>query len=345
MSAPLFDLIQGSPSPVGARPASWFEQANRSSEADWKNVRCTVESWYEHYPDPTGDLRSRLRKDDQNRHSAYFELFLHELFLKSGLDVTAQPRLPSGSSPDFLVGGSDGCRIYVEATVVEGDRTDVHARSVMDAINDLKGEIPDGIGVWVDTDGSLSETPSLRTIKRQVRDWLLSLSARDVPDRVTRDAPRMVIRPTDVSGTWRAILHAMQRDISDVVLAWHSDVLRHGKTVDEALEKKARQHRDSDVPIVLAVNDLGRYERPNLVRFWQRHPTIAAVLVFDRCVPWESADRWKMHAEANPMRRVQLPGELSAVGASSIREVLGLPIGWPDPGTAAERRLIEDLFE
>ena len=61
-------------------------------------------------------LRARFRKKDQNHDSAFFELFLHELFGRLGLSVAqVDPALPGGSYPvRFRVTGS-GSPAYVEA--------------------------------------------------------------------------------------------------------------------------------------------------------------------------------------------------------------------------------------
>ena len=100
---------------------------------------------------------------------------------------------------------------------------------------------------------------------------------------------------------------------------------------------------------MLAVSDINRYfdEERIFPEFWDAHPKIAAALIFDRCVPWGDADDWAVHLEANPTLEDRFPPELCSVADSavtSVRELLDLPAGWPDPERAAAARQIEELF-
>ena len=337
VSTPLFDATDSSPDITLPRTASWFERASRSSDAGWTKVHRTLDSWYSRYPDQTGDLRSRLRANDQNRHSAFFELFLHELFLRAGLCVTVGPELPTRSRPDFLVRGPTGHAVYIEATVVEGDRDSPHEQLVLDAINELDDAIPRGVGVVAEAFGTLSAAPPVRRLKSRVRDWLNCVRLGDAPRRIT-------IPPPTVDGDWSLTLHAVQRETGGVVQASSRKVVEFGKTVREALKVKASQHRTDEWPVVLAVNDLNRYfdeECISFREFWVAHPGIAAALIFDRCVPWDDADNWGLHIETNPALERRLPREVLTWGDSagpSTRELLRLPAGWPDPERSAWRR-------
>ncbi len=73
--------------------------------------------WLGHVPtrhEP--DLRSRLQsKDDAQFESAFWELYLHEAYRRSGDKVVIHPPLAgTGCRPDFLVEGH-GTRFYLEA--------------------------------------------------------------------------------------------------------------------------------------------------------------------------------------------------------------------------------------
>ena len=333
-----------------APAASWFERANRADGTVWANVRDTLESWYSRFPDPTGDLRSRLRAKDQNSLSAFFELFLNELFLKMDLNVEVGPELPTGSRPDFLITASAGNSAYVEATVVTGDRDNSHERAVFGAINALDGEVPGDVGVAACTTGTLRSTPPLRTIKNKVRQWLSGLSQEALGVGPVKSAPKLSVPPPEVDGDWRMTLYARPRFGGSLLQSSQQDFNRYGKTMDTALAAKASQHRGADRPVLLAANDIGRYfdEEPIFPAFWQAHPEIAAALIFDRCVPWDDADTWGVQLEVNPAHADRVPTGLVALnqpGGPSMRELLGLPDGWPDPdGSRTTRQLLRDLF-
>jgi hypothetical protein len=68
-------------------------------------------------------LRARRRaaaaglqgKDDEQFESAFWELYLHEAYLRSGYGLTIHPEVAGTSRhPDFLVEGN-GARFYLEA--------------------------------------------------------------------------------------------------------------------------------------------------------------------------------------------------------------------------------------
>lgn len=99
-------------------------------------IRDTLESWFCNYPEKDkGDLKSRFQGDDFG--SAFYELFVFQLFSKLGYNIVVHPELPSSSEnkepektkkkgetkPDFLI-SKDGLEIYVEAKVVEDETTE-----------------------------------------------------------------------------------------------------------------------------------------------------------------------------------------------------------------------------
>lgn len=115
----LFD--QGSQS--DARPArpgeSRFEFLNRSASAYFAYVRSFIEDWLSHVPaQARADLIGRLKRDDRQHKAAFWELYLHEGYRRSGFSLTIHPPVPnSDNRPDFLLTKGDE-RFYLEAVTV-----------------------------------------------------------------------------------------------------------------------------------------------------------------------------------------------------------------------------------
>lgn len=103
---------------------SSFDYLNASDRLEAARVRATVEEMFAQYPASAQEgLRRRLRSIDNNTHiSAFFELALHELLLRSGCHVLAvEPGLEGTlRSPDFLAQTQAGQRFYLEATLATG---------------------------------------------------------------------------------------------------------------------------------------------------------------------------------------------------------------------------------
>jgi len=72
-----------------------------------------LNQWFTSYPDSVKlELRTRFQTEFS---AAFFELFLHELFLKEGFILEPHPDVPGNSKkPDFLVTGN-GLEFYLEA--------------------------------------------------------------------------------------------------------------------------------------------------------------------------------------------------------------------------------------
>lgn len=93
-----------------------YDYYDRSNLMGIVRRRDILNSWFEHYPlSEKKALRSRFKKTFS---SAFFELFIHELFQKQGFDLQPHPTI-SGTSkkPDFLASGK-GVRFYLEAKEV-----------------------------------------------------------------------------------------------------------------------------------------------------------------------------------------------------------------------------------
>lgn len=99
-----------------------FNYYHKSNRVDIKIIRVTLEDWFSKYPEAEKkELKIRFKKDFD---SAFFELFLHELFYKLGYEIIIHPELKdSNKRPDFLI-IKNGKQTYVEAKICF-DKTEV----------------------------------------------------------------------------------------------------------------------------------------------------------------------------------------------------------------------------
>ena len=90
-----------------------FDFYDRSNQPQFVPIRQTLNLWFERYPqEEKKELFARFKKSFS---SAFYELFLHELFTKQGFSLLPHPEVPGTSKrPDFLVSGN-GIEFYLEA--------------------------------------------------------------------------------------------------------------------------------------------------------------------------------------------------------------------------------------
>lgn len=97
-----------------------FAFLNRVNTPFWDAVRGLLDEWFERYPDEhKGELRKAYRSSLDGRHfAAWWELYLHELFLRQGYEIEVHPTLAGTERrPDFRL-TKEGRGILVEATAV-----------------------------------------------------------------------------------------------------------------------------------------------------------------------------------------------------------------------------------
>lgn len=169
----LFDDIERTDESPMKYQESLFEYMNRSTIQEYRNMRDSLESWFNRYRGSLdrgshNDLCRRFRGSNTNHTGAVFELFIHEFLTRLGCNVEVEPSV-SGQRPDFLVHHGDSS-FYVEATVVknkggeEGNSIALHPdlRYAMDAINDSLSSKD----FYIDIDGVGNFPPSFDRPKK-----------------------------------------------------------------------------------------------------------------------------------------------------------------------------------
>ena len=115
----LFDTFERTDA-TPARPGeSRFMFLNRTASLYFSQFRGILEEWLAHVPlTSRQDLIGRLRGSNPQHEAAFWELYLHEGFRRSGYAVEVHPDVPgSRNHPDFrMTRGQE--RFYVEAVSV-----------------------------------------------------------------------------------------------------------------------------------------------------------------------------------------------------------------------------------
>ena len=243
---------------------------NRVAGDYWDQVRELLEQWASCYPpEAKADLVGRLRSPNNRQwSSAFWELYLHQTFLRAGYEVRVHPTLPQGSrQPDFLVANTTA-EFYVEAKCIFGKQTDgedARLRGVFDAINEIRS--PNFfVGLHVDQVGP--RAPSTRGLRAAVETWLDSLD----PDKIdSSDLSDSIERYRWSQGGWLLEFHPMPiradargRTNHRPLGMWSSGealpVASEG-SLRAALKDKGSAYGRLDRPLLLAVNMNSGFDR------------------------------------------------------------------------------------
>lgn len=125
-----------------------YEFYDNSAIEKFVVIRNELNNWFSKYPN---SAKKQLKRDFQsNFDSAFFELFIHELFLKQGFSLIPHPTIPNSTkNPDFLARKGE-VEIYLEAKVATDESKEERAIKVKqyvicDTINQIN--CPD---YWID---------------------------------------------------------------------------------------------------------------------------------------------------------------------------------------------------
>ncbi|UIN31312.1 hypothetical protein [Microbacterium binotii] len=186
---------------------SSFEFLNRVSGTFWEHPRSLIEEWASHLAgdDDYADLRARLRSgDDRQYNSAFLELYLHEVLLRTGHSVTLHPTLPHTTRrPDFYA-ERDGVGFYLEAVVPTWTNAQDAQRSrrnrFFDVVNRL--ESPNFILMIRSLTEGMSN-PAAARLRTELRKWLAGLDPDSIHDLDV--APRYSWKQDDWAAEFSAI--------------------------------------------------------------------------------------------------------------------------------------------
>lgn len=247
---------------------------DRSAHPTFAAVRDLLEDWLSHIPAAErppliGAFRSK--QDRAAFASAFWELYLHELYVLSGYSVTVHPPVPaSRNRPDFLIQGH-GERFYLEAVQVGTSPVDLAERSRLEQAHDVLNSLPT-------TDFSLSMSTErvgprplgTRRLRDALTTWLAALDAAavaaDLSRTVRAGAGGLDRLPPK---TWRDggwVLHFHALPLSGSLPAGSTPMVgmyrpaRAGGIdkhtgLTRALDSKARKYGHLDAPLVIAVLD------------------------------------------------------------------------------------------
>ncbi len=240
------------------RSESAYEFFDRVDQPFWKRLRDELEIWFERYAvsQPNSeDARRRFRGaftsgDDRQHEGATWELYLHELFVRAGFRVIVEPEV-LGKTPDFLLEQRGEPYAYVEAAVdFVSDEERASGRRLDDFIASVEANatIPDtALSFLVRRRGSLP-LPGAHLGRRLVTDYQAHGHAEQ----------------STATGGWNVSVelqylegHSGRFSVSEVTVGG-TYAKNQIKPVRTRLKKKGDKYKELDLPLIVAINVLGR---------------------------------------------------------------------------------------
>jgi hypothetical protein len=197
----LFDKIERSDPWPKREDESGFDFMNRVDTPYWAEVRQLLEDWFSHYPDSDRkDLRDAYRSRLSGQHlGAWWELYLHELFLRLGFEVEVHPSLEGTRRlPDFRIRRYDQTAIVEAAALFSGlakaDRRGAAPGWMTEAVENLNS--PD---FFVNYEAVVTRGPEQlkrQEVVRPIQEWIDGLDADLIRAEMEADAeaPHFVFR-------------------------------------------------------------------------------------------------------------------------------------------------------
>jgi hypothetical protein len=265
----LFDNVVRSDYGRAAYSEPSFSYLNRTARKEFNKIRLVLEDWFSRYP-ITGqtDLWGRFRSDLDHQHqAAFFELFLYELLIRLGSQISLHPSIEGTTkTPDFLVKPQDENDFYLEATVATNESAKdlaAHARenTVYDALERLVKS--PNFFLWISIKGSPNTPPPVKKLATYINDQLTNLD----PDKITEhhtllgidglpqwqfehDGWKIKIRPTPKGPEARD--KPGVRPIGMRSSGFHA--LDHRTSIRDSIVNKASKYGKLNLPYVIAVN-------------------------------------------------------------------------------------------
>lgn len=202
------DAVRTNAAPATHEESS-FAFLNRVAGSYWGHPRRLIEEWASHLPGDAdyADIRARIRSGDNRQwNSAFLELYLHEMLLRTGHAVTLHPPLPSSARrPDFYA-EKDGSGFFMEAVVPawSNKKDAAHARRnrFFDVVNRM--ESPNFI-LMIRSLNEGDSNPLAARLRTELRKWLAGLNPDAIDD--LNSAPRY----RWVQGDWSAEFSALPK--------------------------------------------------------------------------------------------------------------------------------------
>lgn len=264
----LFDEFERTETRTKRERESTFFYMNSLARAPIAAARGVLQQWYDFYPEAAKpDVLARFRSPlDAQHKSAFWELYLHELFSRLGFTLEPHPDIEhSANHPDFLVKEGETPKFYLEGIVAglpsaKDAGAEARLAEVFDLIN--KMQVSDWF-LQVEYRGQPNTPPPVKQLRKDLEAWIATLDQRAIDaslkakdwDNLPRfewqhDGLTLSFVPAPKSPTGQAKTDS--RLIG--MMMSEARILEADKDIRRALGAKSKKYGALPLPLVVAVN-------------------------------------------------------------------------------------------
>lgn len=223
-------------------------------------IRTLLDEAFANFTGDKLDLRNRFRSADNAAHvAAAFELVLHEIMVRQGLQPTS-PVIAGGKRPDLRVDANGSSAIVIEARMTQPNEN-VHYRQALDAIAAVRRPFIEW-HVWIDEDPRSQVSAAVLTA--QLTTFANAHPAGALPEVFSRDGPHLLFEQDD---TRLRIYGIRKPDQPDGEISWHEADGEFADTDDirKAIKRKKGRYELTE-PYVLALCSAKGWSRQDQFR-------------------------------------------------------------------------------
>ena len=244
-----------------------YDFYNCSAWNDVEKIRRLLNKWFLNFPDDEKEeLITRFKKSFS---SAFYELFLFNLFLNQGFEIEIHPEVPdSNKRPDFLISKND-TEIYVEAKEAT-DKTEsqlAHENKLSTLYDSLDKIKSHNFLLHLKNITLLSSNqPSMSAIVKQIYQKLDTLDPDEATMRLNKfgldGLPQLNIQTEDVELEMAFIpIDREHRNKEGKFIGIYPIKTSIGGSEDsikKSFSKKCNRYGKLDKPFMIAINAMGR---------------------------------------------------------------------------------------
>ncbi len=238
-----------------------YKYIERSGTDEAQKIRQIINLWFSRYPSREGaELKTRLKSSFS---TALYELFIHELFVQLGFDVTVHPDVPeTAEHPDFLV-KKDEYEFYVEATEANVSDNEKGAENKLNTVYDTINKINSPFFFIVLTDHTFktNNQPNGKKIVDYFNENISKYSLAEIQENLKTDYDsriRIEYNDKDI----RLVISLMpkpeiihrRKDIRPLGMLASETYISPEESIKKSFEKKAKKYGDIDKPLLICVN-------------------------------------------------------------------------------------------
>lgn len=242
-----------------------YDYLNTSSRNEMTIIREKLEEWFKKYPTAEKfEIKRRLKSTNQF-NSVFFEMYLHDLFLKMKFNVESHPSIKdSGSKPDLLLVKNNNI-LYVEAKVdynsTEKRRREQNFKNrLLDNINNIKNE---QYKIILEKIEILSENqPSIKKFKKHLENQFSELEYNDLKNRTQNGLVLLKSRcylDSDLRIKYK--IYAIDETYNGQRLigidaSSNVEIIDSKSSLRSSLDKKRKKYEGMNAPFIIAINSL-----------------------------------------------------------------------------------------